>query len=260
MHCGEQGANIAANMAMSFSSRLLPVILSLYVLLDACDGQIPEVCSDRGSLASKVCCPAPTLPPAISSNPGQCGSNLNRGSCVAVSTKCNTRYSTGSEPRLNWPSYFFNRTCVCNGNYAGYDCGECKFGYEGDTCSTRKQLRVRKSVNAADMQWSEYFAKLDRVKHANDSRYVIVLFNEDMGGVADDPQYEVKHISIFNLFAWMHQYIAKTNDGSYMASSSGRVSACALHVCKSKCIIMVPLLMAFISIQQMIMLMSLLDS
>ena len=184
-----------------------------YCLVQA---QIPEVCSSKNNLTSRTCCPVPT---GITGALTECGNNLGRGECRPVSSYCYTGYPNNeNDPRRNWPSYFFNRTCHCNGNYAGYDCSECKFGYEGDDCNTKSSLRQRQSVvTMTDDEWEDYNKKITRSKYEA-SRYVILLFNEIDGNVLNA---EIKNISLYNLFTWMHHYAAKTNNDTYDRQGSG---------------------------------------
>ena len=195
----------------SFTILWLLLSVTNYCLVQA---QIPKVCSSKGNLTNRTCCPVPSG----ASTP--CGRDLGRGQCRFVSSYCYTQYPNNSDPRLNWPSYFFNRTCQCNGNYAGYDCSECKFGYEGNNCNTKSSpLRQRKNIaKINESEWEEYNRKLNRSKHANESRYVILLFNEADGNAFNA---EAVDISIYDMFTWMHHYVAKNNDDNYTITGSG---------------------------------------
>ncbi|CAI8029363.1 Tyrosinase (Fragment) [Geodia barretti] len=75
--------------------------------------------------------------------------------------------------RKKWPIQYFNRTCKCNGNYGGFDCGECSFGYnDGGACETKTVL-PRVSVGAMDTNdWTDYRAALRAVKDTP-SRYMV---------------------------------------------------------------------------------------
>ena len=177
--------------------------------------QIPKVCSSTENLINRTCCPVPSE----ASSP--CGRDLGRGECRSVSSYCYTRYPDNGDPRLNWPSYFFNRTCHCYGNYSGYDCGECKFGYEGNNCNTKSSpLRQRKSIaKMNESEWEEYNSKLNRSKYsADESRYVILLFNETDGNAFNA---KPVNISIYDMFTWMHHYAAKNNYDGYNSTGSG---------------------------------------
>ena len=200
----------------------LLLLITSYCLVQA---QIPKVCSSKAILISRTCCPVPSGASA------PCGEDLGRGRCRSVSEYCNTGYIEDGDPRLNWPSYFFSQTCHCNGSYAGYDCGECKFGYEGEDCNTKSSLRQRQ--NLADMtnsEWEEYNTKLNRSKHADESRYVILVFNETDGNAFNA---EAVDISIFDMFVWMHHYVGKNND-DHNSSGSGMLDNIQLQIIFNK--------------------------
>ena len=183
--------------------------LLLSVIASCClvQAQIPRVCATTG----RTCCPVPEVTGATT----ECGSNLGRGVCRSVSSKCNTEYTNDDydDPRRNWPSYFFDKICQCNGNYAGYDCSECKFGYEGNDCNTKSTLRERRNImDMTDSEWEDYNNKIITAKNAEESRYVIL--------VDDKPV----NISLYNMFVWMHHYVAKNNNDNYNITESGMLT------------------------------------
>ena len=195
---------------------LLLLSVTSYCLVQA---QIPKVCSSKNNLTNRTCCPVPT---SITGALTECGNNLGRGECRPVSSYCYTGYpNNADDPRRNWPSYFFNRTCHCNGNYAGYDCSECKFGYEGDDCNTKSSPRQRQSIaDMTDDEWEDYNGKIARSKHEA-SRYVILLFNETDGNAFDA---KPVNISLYDMFTWMHHYAAKNNVENYTITGSGMLT------------------------------------
>ena len=170
--------------------------------------QIPMVCANNADLQSGICCP------------NNCGGSA-RGTCTQVSTMCKTDYSSMGLPasfindgRFNWPSQIFTQVCQCKGNYGGYDCSECKFGYQGQDCST-KTARVRKSITAADFNWTEYHSQLNRAKTQNQTRYKVYTG----GNITDESNY--KEVTVYNLFVWMHHHVTRTTLSSYNMSQSG---------------------------------------
>ena len=152
--------------------------------------QIPKACVDEQSnQVNRICCP------------DNCG--FPNGSCVNVSTICKINYSDEgkkTDSRFNWPKYFFDRVCKCNENYAGFNCKECKFGYGGENCNTKLPLRERRSINEEDMNWNDYNEKIKKAKSMS-SRYVIIL-----------PGPQIKDISVYDLFVWIHHFAAKNNE------------------------------------------------
>ena len=196
--------------------------LLLSVITSCClvQAQIPKECATSQNLTSRICCPVPTN---VTGATTACGSNLGRGVCRPVSSQCNTRYTNNGDPRRNWPFYFFDQICHCNGNYSGYNCGECKFGYEGKDCNTKSSpLRQRQNImNMSVSEWEEYNSKLNRSKYANESRYVILLFNETDGNPFNA---KAVNISLYDMFTWMHHYVAKNNNDKYINTGSGMLT------------------------------------
>ena len=148
---------------------------------------------------------------------------------VDVSTICKTDYSSMGLPasftndgRFNWPSQVFSQICQCKGNYGGYDCSECKFGYKGQNCTT-KTMRVRKSITAADFNWTEYHSQLNRAKRQNQTRYKVYTG----GNITDESSY--KEVTMYHLFVWLHHHATRTAlmnlSNSYNASQSGNPSS-----------------------------------
>ena len=169
--------------------------------------QIPAVCANNANLQARECCP--TTPSGV------CGGS--RGSCVSVSTLCKTDYdssllSSSDNPnmyftedgRFNWPSQIFERVCQCHGNYGGYDCQECKFGYGGNNCNTKLQNRFRKSIAKLSDQ-SVYINQLKKAKHGPYSRYKVYIG----GNLQNEASYV--NVSLYDTFAWIHHYVSRTH-------------------------------------------------
>ena len=179
--------------------------------------QIPAVCvpDNQDSLPSD-CCPT--------SNGAQCG-GLTRGVCAQVSEICNVGYDASvgidskfmayADERFNWPSQFFQRVCKCKGNYDGFDCGECKFGYQGEDCQTKKTTSNRGSVES--IGWEKYNRQLQTVKTTT-SRYKVFT-----GGDATRTN-DYKNVSLYNLIVWMHHFAARTLRHDNSMTESGTCS------------------------------------
>ncbi len=156
--------------------------------------------NDERNVIMEVCCPEP------SADAGRCGSLLTppRGQCVDVSEinpRC-VRNESVSDPRKNWP-HFFSSLCKCEGNYYGYDCGECKFGYQGDNCND-PVMRKRKSLSTlSEEERTSYLDALKTAKHANYSRYLAIR--------SEDPL-EIVQVPLYDLFTWMHYYAGRENN------------------------------------------------
>ena len=189
-------------------------ILAVLILggVELVTAQIPSVCANNADLQNGRCCP------------DNCGGSA-RGVCVDVSTICKTDYSSMGLPasytndgRFNWPSQVFSHICQCKGNYGGYDCSECKFGYKGQNCTTNT-MRFRKSITAADFNWTEYHSQLNRAKQQNQTRYKVYTG----GNITDESNY--KEVSVYHLFVWLHHHATRTVADSYNASQSGNPSS-----------------------------------
>lgn len=85
----------------------------------------PPACASSKSLMEKECCP-----PWTRREP--CGRLSGRGSCRVI---LSTAPLGPQFPFTGWttaslgPSIFYNRTCQCFGNFMGFNCGSCKFGF-----------------------------------------------------------------------------------------------------------------------------------
>ena len=178
----------------------VPLILAVLILggVGLVAAQIPTVCANNATLQSGRCCP------------NNCGGSA-RGTCTQVSTMCKTNYDSSGLPenftsdgRFNWPSQIFTQVCQCKDNYDGFNCSDCKFGYgpRGD-CSTKNE-RVRKAITSADFNWTKYHEQLNRSKTEIQTRYKVYTG----GSLTDESNY--KNVTLYNLFAWMHHYITRT--------------------------------------------------
>ena len=198
----------------------MQTILVILVVGSCCmsfgEAQVPKVCSSIEILVNKTCCPTSETNPSF----GPCGVNAGRGICTDVSKICYTGYKQEFVPfdtRLNWPMYFFNRTCKCNENYGGFDCGECEFGYTGNDCKTKLPMRIRKSVTAKTAaEWTTYNKQLQKAKNIS-SRYAIVLPTD----LSDISTSIVRNLSVYDHLVWCHVFAAKTHVDGYYANGSG---------------------------------------
>ena len=199
---------------------LIAVFLAQYAYVNA---QIPTPCANRESLRARKCCPTPD--PAKFSNAGPCGSNLNppRGSCQQIKIPAGHDVNAGgSDVRINWPLRYFNHACVCTDTYGGFDCGECSFAYkdgmtnDGLTLPCSQQTtRERKSLSVLDEEgWNNYRLALNKAKYTR-SRYVIftkpyvgTFFRNDIDTLLNSK----KSITHYDLFIWMHHFVAKDNN------------------------------------------------
>ena len=178
---------------MSISGFVILCVLSLGALTEVVVSQIPTACTDRRSLEDMTCCPASTA--------GVCGEDRGRGLCVAVNFTRHSNQTT--DVRVNWPHYY-TRICKCSGNYGGYDCSQCKYGYYGENCGTRAILPRKPLRDFTDEEWVD-FVNIMRMTKTVDSGYKVVL-EERVPGTAE---LVMSNISLYNLMIWIHHYSAK---------------------------------------------------
>ena len=158
------------------------------------DGQIPKPCANDGNLA-RECCPTLFLPDQTSAGP--CGEDLDRGKCDILNLPF---VENEDDERKNWPIQLFERVCNCSGNYDGYDCGECKFGYTGEDCNTPKPRQMRQSLDTLTSEsWSTYLEGL-RMAKTTKSRYWVLTQDSTL-----------VNPTIYDLFIWIHHFSAKDN-------------------------------------------------
>lgn len=152
------------NLMRLYAAVNLPqnILLVVQIIgLQLSQAQFPSVCVNTESLMTKECCPN-------LSGRGKCGVEDGRGECGEISFVDNT-----ISVRDGWP-YYFTRVCMCTGNYAGYDCGRCKYGYHGEDCSSFDILERRSISKFSADDWKKYVDILSKSKMHN-SGYMVFL-------------------------------------------------------------------------------------
>ncbi|XP_030578560.1 5,6-dihydroxyindole-2-carboxylic acid oxidase isoform X2 [Archocentrus centrarchus] len=185
------------------------------------NAQFPRECVTPEGLRSGQCCPSPS---GQANDP--CGSSTGRGQCVPITVDTRPHGPQyphdGRDDRERWPIRFFNRTCQCNGNFSGYNCGRCKHGLTGPNCDQRVPVVRRNVMQLSADEKRAFVNALDQAKRAVHPDLVIATrhYSNIFGPDGNTMQFE--NITIYNYFVWSHYYsVSKTFLGAGQASFGG---------------------------------------
>ncbi|DAA26938.1 TPA: tyrosinase-related protein 1 precursor [Bos taurus] len=173
--------------------------------------QFPRECATIEALRNGVCCP--DLSPLSGPGSDRCGLSSGRGRCevvIADSRPHSHHYPhDGRDDREGWPTRFFNRTCHCNGNFSGHNCGTCRPGWGGAACDQRVLTVRRNLLDLSTEEKNRFVRALDMAKRTTHPQFVIATrrSEEILGPDGNTPQFE--NISIYNYFVWTHYYSVK---------------------------------------------------
>ncbi|XP_060922354.1 5,6-dihydroxyindole-2-carboxylic acid oxidase-like isoform X2 [Limanda limanda] len=194
------------------------VLLGAVVVVVA---QFPRECVTPEGIRSGQCCPSPS---GLDTDP--CGSAEGRGQCVAVTADARPHGPQyphdGRDDRERWPVRYFNRTCQCNGNFSGFNCGRCRHGWTGAGCDQRVNVVRRNVMQLSSEQKRAFVVALDQAKRTVHPDLVIATRRhaEILGPDGNTVQFE--NITIYNYFVWTHYYsVSKTFLGAGQASFGG---------------------------------------
>ncbi|XP_075699901.1 tyrosinase-like [Rhinoderma darwinii] len=176
---------------------LIP-LLFLAIAISSSHGQFPRVCMTKKALDSKICCPL--------WNGSPCGTTAQRGRCLDWESRTfNLADIQYYDDRLNWPRKYFNVSCECFGNFSGFDCGKCKFGYYGAECNETKTLERKEIRQLSLMERRRLFSYFNLAKYTTSKDYVILV----TGDRHHHSTYKFINATVYDVFAWIHYYSMK---------------------------------------------------
>uniref|UniRef100_A0A8C9RJM5 Tyrosinase n=1 Tax=Scleropages formosus TaxID=113540 RepID=A0A8C9RJM5_SCLFO len=180
-------------------------LLFFFLLPGPSKQQFPRPCITTEALRSKQCCPL------WAGDSSACGALSGRGSCedVVVSELRNgPQYPfSGVDDRERWPLVFYNRTCRCAGNFMGFDCGGCRFGYTGEQC-LQQRPRVRRNVlHLSEAERHKFISYLNLAKNTVSLDYVMVTGTYREMDNGSRPMFS--NVSVYDLFVWLHYYVSR---------------------------------------------------
>lgn len=186
--------------------RTLFASLVLFQLVRTAFCQFPRPCATSEGLRTKECCPV------WGGDGSVCGALSGRGFCTEVLVSDEPdgpQYPhSGMDDRERWPLAFFNRTCRCAGNYGGFDCGECRFGYSGSNCAQYRESVRRNIMSLPTAEQRKFVSYLNLAKNTVNRDYVIATGTRaEMGGNGENPMFS--DINTYDLFVWMHYYVSR---------------------------------------------------
>lgn len=183
-------------------------------LLVVANAQIPTICADQSSLENLTCCP--------NTEYGVCGEDINRGFCATLDYDFDNATTAA---RINWPHYY-TKMCQCSGNFGGFDCSRCEFGYYGPNCS-QFQVEGRKPArDLSDEDWNE-LTDIILATRTTPSGYSVVLV-ESLPGTWP---LEIVPVTIYEYFVWSHHYGAKDAGNPNPAGRYVYLVSYALYLC-----------------------------
>ncbi|KAG5837099.1 hypothetical protein ANANG_G00235670 [Anguilla anguilla] len=184
---------------------LLLYIFCIFFQFRISSQQFPRPCATAEVLRTKQCCPVWEGDGSI------CGARSGRGFCqdVVISDRPNGPQYPHSDidDRERWPLVFYNRTCQCAGNFMGFSCGECKFGYFGANCAERRESVRRNIFQLSVTERQKFISYLNLAKNTISEDYVIVTGTYEQMNNGTNPMFA--DINIYDLFVWMHYYVSR---------------------------------------------------
>ncbi|CAJ0960675.1 unnamed protein product [Ranitomeya imitator] len=173
-------------------------IVILTFSLGFVEGQFPRVCTTEASFRTKSCCP-------LWKDKSPCGSLSGRGRCKDWIASSGEKIPQYNDDRLDWPRHYYDYTCECFGNYSGFDCGDCKFGFHGEKCDRKKIVLRREIRELTVLEQKRLFSYLALAKTTKSQDFVVL----STGDRYHRETYRFVDASLYDVFVWMHYYSMK---------------------------------------------------
>lgn len=183
------------------------IVLCVFLVLcyNLVQGQFPRACTTPETFQSNTCCP-------LSKDGSPCGSRSGRGKCrtwVVPVAFASLREGLGprqfDDDRLDWPKYYYDKTCECFGNNSGYNCDDCRSGYFGEKCD-RNNTVMRKEIRELSLlERKRFFSYLALAKTTKSQDFVILY----TGDRHHKDTYKFVDATIYDVFSWIHYYSIK---------------------------------------------------
>ncbi|CAN9507244.1 unnamed protein product [Ophioblennius macclurei] len=173
--------------------------LFLAFLQYVAEAQFPRPCTTEEAIQNRSCCPLWKGSP--------CGFSSGRGVCAPHPAR---DLPIPTDYRVNWPRAFYDSVCTCWGNYDGFDCSQCLPGWKGPLCQQRHHVEKKEITDLTDSEREIFLSNLDQAKHSLSDRYMILSSND----TSVNGNYVFQNTTVYNLYAWMHYYSAKSYHGT----------------------------------------------
>ncbi|XP_075067537.1 tyrosinase-like [Mixophyes fleayi] len=177
---------------------MLTTIILLTCCVCAVDSQFPRVCATEAAFRTKSCCP-------LWKDKSPCGSLSGRGKCINWAVFRGSKIPQYNDDRLDWPRHYYDNTCECHGNFSGFDCGDCKFGYHGEKCDRYKVVVRRELRELSFLEKKRFFSYLALAKTTKSKDFVVL----STGDRHHRETYRFVDASLYDVFAWLHYYSMK---------------------------------------------------
>ncbi|XP_067882677.1 tyrosinase-like [Heterodontus francisci] len=201
--------------------QMLRLVCSL-LLLGTTRAQIPLPCISDDVMRTGECCPN------YWADSSPCGSASGRGVCQDIMDETQWQREERMRDQENtedfrrwWPSYFFHQMCVCNENFWGADCGECKYGWKGPQCQESHVVVRRDFTNMTKDEQDIFIDRLRQSKYTLSKRYAIYASST---GEPNSPK-TFREASVYNVAVWVHYICAKPLISETLPSFAHRATA-----------------------------------